>query len=353
MVESFGYGATSGCGQRQADLVMCGGGVNDSTTHPTLGNPSYTWAHETSHAWTMNADGPAATMLREGWATYAEGASLAAEHPELASAFWERTRNGIMLGTEGHQSLIPPGPTGGYYSKGAWLLHMLEYQLGGSAFDRAIRAYCQLQFDAKPAGYPELIAAMSAAAGYDMTSFAMPWLTGKFMPDLEGQVTGSKLVVSQRQPETTYDLPKLDVDLVTAQGSVRRAIHVTKTVDTVDVGDIGPVTAVKFDPDHHFLMQRHWGEVVRFELPASKAPGAKTVALTGQISFSLTPIPATREGDEWVVVLPLSEGRYPWRWEIDGGGRDRGAAAAAESQDPSMAGVREVKPLQLIGPYPR
>jgi hypothetical protein len=355
VVESFGYGATSGCGQREADLVMCGGGVADSMTHPTLDNPSYTWAHETSHAWTMNADGPAATMLREGWATYAEATALGAESPAYEAAFWERARNGVMLGSEGHQSLIPPGPTGGSYSKGGWVFHMFNYLLGDAAFDRAIRAFSRAQFETKRSGYPELIALMSKEAGYDMTSFAMPWLTSKFMPDLDGRVVGTRLIVTQRQPESVYDLPKLDVDLVTASGTVRRTVHVTKLVDTVDVGNVGAVSAVKFDPDHHFLMQRRWGEIVRFELPVARVPDAKSVAITatsGQGSFAIAPIEATREGNVWVVVLPLSEGRYPWHWEIGGGAS--GARGASSAQvDPSLSGVRDVKPLQRIGPYPR
>jgi hypothetical protein len=175
------------------------------------------------------------------------------------------------------------------------------------------------------------------------------------MPDLDGRVVGTRLIVTQRQPESVYDLPKLDVDLVTASGTVRRTVHVTKLVDTVDVGNVGAVSAVKFDPDHHFLMQRRWGEIVRFELPVARVPDAKSVAITatsGQGSFAIAPIEATREGNVWVVVLPLSEGRYPWHWEIGGGAS--GARGASSAQvDPSLSGVRDVKPLQRIGPYPR
>jgi hypothetical protein len=152
-----------------------------------------------------------------------------------------------------------------------------------------------------------------------------------------------------------YDLPKLEIDLATSTGVVRRTIHVTKVVDTVDVGAVGDVSAVHFDPDHDFLIQRRWGEIARFELPAAKAPGARAVALTagsGQASISLTPIRAVREGDAWVVILPLSEGRYPWRWEIDGGGRG-GRGGPQAPADPSMSGVRVVRGLQPIGPYPR
>jgi hypothetical protein len=198
---------------------------------------------------------------------------------------------------------------------------------------------------------------MSAEAGHDLTSFVMPWMSGRFMPDLDGVVSGTRLIVTQRQPETIYDLPKLDVVLVTAAGDVRRTVHVTKAADTIEVGAVGPVSGVKFDPDHHFLMQRHWGEVVRFELPVSKAPAAKTVTLgasSGQASFSLAPIAAVRDGDNWVVTLPLSEGRYPWRWEIDARPPERGAPPAPTTiEDPALVGVRVVKPIDRIGPYPR
>ena len=101
-----------------------------------------------------------------------------------------------------------------------------------------------------------------------------------------------------------------------------------------------------------FLLRRHFGEVVRFEL---SAPEAKTVELAG--NFASRPIPATRSGESWVVELPLSEGRYIWQWRVDGQAPNDDATLAAVNAPPApgvRAGIRVVKPAQrMTDAYPR
>ena len=321
---------------------------------PSLG-PSYAFAHEISHGWTMNATGRAANFLQEGWASYCESLLLrdvygaAAEH-----AMWEKLRTsyitgldraGFLGGFEGHQSILGRPDNGRiHYFKGSWILHQLEYVLGDSVFDRAMRAYITRSGSGND-GYEELIADMSRAAGRDMTSFIMPWLTEKYIPDVDAHVEGQRLIVSQSQPAADFDLP-LDIDLVTDSGTVRRHVHLASRADTVDLGTTRPVTAVHVDPDHHFLLRRHWGELARFTL---RAPNAQSVELAGNISVK--PVAATREGDQWSVTLPLTEGRYLWMWRVDGKGPtdEEALAAVKSSNDPSArAGVRTVRPEQHL-----
>jgi hypothetical protein len=183
-----------------------------------------------------------------------------------------------------------------------------------------------------------------------MTSFIMPWLSGKYIPDLDARVDGQRVIVSQTQPGPLFDLP-LDLALTTDSGrTVDRSIHLTHRADTLDVSDLGPITRVQIDPAHRFLIQRHFGEMVRFAL---RAPDAKTVALTG--NFTLKPIPATRTGDVWSVELPMSEGRYVWAWEIDGKTPpDVGDPESADSGDTARSGVRIVRPVERVrDAYPR
>jgi hypothetical protein len=73
------------------------------------------------------------------------------------------------------------------------------------------------------------------------------------------------------------------------------------------------VTDVIIDPDRRLLMRRRHGEIARFEL---RTPDAKEVALGG--TFAPRPLPATRQGDTWIVEVPLSAGRYDWWWIVDG-----------------------------------
>lgn len=321
---------------------------------PLLG-PSYGFAHEVAHAWTMNATGVASNFLREGWATYCEGLLLRDVYgPDVEHALWEKLRTsyaagldrgGFLGGFEGRQSILANPDNGRiHYYKGSWILHQLEYVLGDSVFDRALRAFIA-RAGTGADGYRELIADVSRAAGRDMTSFILPWLTEKYIPDVDARLEGRRLIVTQSQPGADFDLP-LEVELVTRAGTVRRSVHLTTRADTVDLGDLGPVSAAYVDPDHHFLLRRHWGEITRFTL---LAPNAKAVELAG--NFVTKPIPATRDGDLWTVTLPLPEGRYLWLWRVDGSNPsdDEALAAAKRSADPAArAGVRIVQAVQRL-----
>jgi hypothetical protein len=321
---------------------------------PVLG-PSYAYAHEVSHAWTMNATGLAANFLQEGWASYCESLVLGDVYgPEAELAFWEKVRTsyttgldraGFLGGFEGRQSILGRPDNGRiHYFKGSWILRQLNEVLGDSVFDRGMRAYIT-RSGSGPDGYQEFIGDMTRAAGRDMSPMIMPWLTETYIPDVDARVDGDKLIVAQSQPSADFDLP-LDVEIVTDSGPLRRAVHLTTRADTVALGNVGSVSAVRVDPDHRFLLRRHWGEIAKFTL---RAPNATSVELSG--NMLVKPVAATRSGDLWTVSLPLTEGRYLWLWRVDGKGpSDEEAIAAAKTPNDSTAraGVRIVRPLQRL-----
>ena len=327
----------------------------DSATmldEPALG-PSFAFGHEVSHGWTMNSSGLAANFLQEGWATFCESLLLGAAYgTDTERAFWERMRTsyvtgldraGFLGGFEGKQSILDNPDNGRiHYSKGSWILHELDYVLGDSTFDAGMRAFIATNAQG-PHGYPEFIADMSRAAGRDLTSFIMPWLAGKYIPDVDAHVVGSSLVVTQSQPDVLFDLP-LDVAIVSGADTVRKAVHLTSRADTVPLDGAASVTRVLVDPDHHFLLRRHWGETERFTL---HSPSAKSVELAG--NFTARPIPATRTGDDWTVEIPMPEGRYLFLWRVDGkspSDAEAIAAVKASSNDSTaLAGIRIVRPL--------
>ena len=344
--------------------IVTGGSGASRLDDPTLA-PSYVLAHEISHGWTMNASSYAANMLQEGWATYAEGMVLGAVYgADAERAFWERQRASYMSGVDrsgfagfdGRQSILSNPDNGRiHYVKGSWVFRDLERTLGAATFDRGMRDYIAIRREGRAAGYQEFIAAMSRVAKRDMTAFILPWLDGRYIPNVEARVEGSRVIVTQEQPEVVFELP-LDVALTTSSGTVvRRSVRLTRRADTLNVADLGSVTDVTVDPDHWFLLQRHYGEVVRFTLPVAAAPDAKLVELTG--NFSTKPMLATRTGDAWVVELPLTEGRYVWQWRIDSALPNEAATyadIAGPSNPNARTGVRWVKPLQrLTDGYPK
>jgi hypothetical protein len=308
-----------------------------------------TFAHETGHAWTMNGTGRASNFLHEAWATFVEGLMLRSVCDEDAEAtYWDSMRASYMVGNdrggfaggfEGQQSILANYDNGRiHYRKGVWILYSANYVMGDSAFDRGMRLYID-GMGKGPSGYEELIAAWSRAEGHSMKAFVMPWLTSKYIPNVDAHVDGSRLIVTQSQPGELFELPKLQIELETASGPVRKTIHLVHRSDTVSLKGIAPVTDVHVDPDHNFLLIRHWGEPsVKFELPASLAGGATTVSLAG--TFVRAPIPATKVGDVWTVDLPMSEGRYIWVWQLGG--------STTPATDPALTGVKVVRPLQRI-----
>ena len=110
---------------------------------------------------------------------------------------------------------------------------------------------------------------------------------------------------------------------------------------------MGAISEVRVDPDHHFLLRRHWGDTARFAL---RAPAAHTVELTG--SFLGKPVAATHTGDLWSVEVPLTEGRYVWLWRVDGAPPSDEAAIADAKREAgdleARAGVLIVKPVRHL-----
>jgi hypothetical protein len=338
----------SGFRFRTNDLVVAGQGGGKTLLvgkDEAASSPSAPFPHEVAHGWTMQASGPAANTLREGWATFCEWSFLVHEYgPEIEHGIWETGWNDYILGQHnGVRSILGnPGNGSIHYAKGAMILHMLEVLMGKKTFDQGMREYIMTPRD-KPAGYEEFIAALSHVAGHDMTSFIMPWLTGKYIPDIQARVEGSQIIVTQSQPDTVFNLP-LKLALTTASGkTVTRTIQLGNRSDALNIADLGSVTSVRIDPDHELLIQRHFGENIHFEL---RAPDAKNVALTG--NFSVKPVPATHTGEVWALDVPFSEGRYSWAWQVDG----KILESSLDGQQPS--GVRIVQALKPVeAAYPK
>ena len=328
--------------------------ISGSSGGATLGaHNSQVFAHETGHAWTLNASGFASNFLHEAWATFVEGLMIRKYFtPEDERVHWDAQRDSYMVGNdrsgfaggmEGQQSILANYDNGRiHYRKGVWILYSGNYVMGDSAFDRGMRLFID-GMGKGPSGYEELIAAWSKAAGHSMRSFVMPWLTSKYIPNVDATVEGNRLIVTQSQPGELFDLPKLEILLTTTGGTVKHIVHLQHRADTVALRNIGSVSEIHVDPDHRFLLQRHWGEPsVRFELPVSTVPAATSVMLNG--NFLRSPIPATKEGDSWVVELPMTEGAYLWIWQPgDAGGR--GGSAVPDSL---LTGIKFVRPLQRI-----
>jgi hypothetical protein len=338
-----------GFAYRTNDLVVSGAEgpkVLYSSLTESITQPNAPLAHEVSHGWTMQATGPAANFLREGWATFCEWSFVAMKYgPEVENDIWQTAYDYYILGGhDGVRSLVGNPDNGSiHYVKGAWIFHMLEKTMGQQAFDQGMRNYIQIPRDHK-AGYEEFIAAMSKAAGHDMSTFITPWVTAKYIPDLKARIEGSRIIVTQQQPDVVFAIP-VQLGITTGFGAtVDRTIQLSGRTTTLDVASLGTIRDVRVDPDNVLLLRRNRGETVTFTLHNS---AAKTVALEG--SFTIKPVPAVHTGDAWTVSIPLAQGRYSWDWQVDGK-----KAADATPGGEQTSGVRVVEPLQEVqNAYPR
>jgi Peptidase family M1 domain len=353
-VEDRALGPRGGFNVAMNSAAISGGGGS------SLGSErSQIFAHEVGHAWTMNATGLASNFLREGWARFAESLVLRDLYGADAELdYWEAQRNAYMVGNdrggweggfEGRQSILGDFDNGRiHYTKGSWILRGANWALGDAAFEYGMRRFIAGMGNG-PSGYEELIAGWSEAAGTDMAPFVMPWLTGRHIPDIDARVEDDRLIVTQQQPGVVFLLPQLEIALHTATDTALLAIDLAARVDTLPLQDLGPVAAVHVDPNHRYLIQRKWGEVVRFEVPAASLPGAADVHLAANFLRQGVTLPATRDGDRWVVDVPLTAGRYVYAWAVP----DEPGGRPTPSSDPALSGTRVVEArIRVQDPYP-
>ena len=317
---------------RTNDLIVAGEiGGSTSARGP---RPRAYFGHEVSHGWT-SPTGPATNFLMEGWATYAESLLLKDEFgADVERDFWESQRNNYFTGGfEGCNTILnDPDNSGVAYGKGAWILGMLRDFIGDAAFEKGMRDYMKIR-PGQTAGLEQFTTAMTAATGRDIASFLKPWVSESVIPDLTTRIENQRLIVTQTGPQ--FELP-LEIELITAKGSIRKTVHLLGKEEPLDVSDLGAITAVHIDPDHRLLIKRHQGEVLHLEV---RVPGAKSVQINGD--FTSKPIAAESVGGIWRVDLPLTEGHYFWYWLIDG-------KIQQSADGTSIISPRTVQPIQEV-----
>src|SRR5262249_605570 len=121
--------------------------------------------------------------------------------------FWESQRGLYFGGSfDGHAGLADDASNGGVsYSKGAWVLRMLEDEIGRTAFDQGLRAFMAITPGAS-AGYAEFVTCMSSGAGRDLRAFLDPWVLGTSVPELEASLAGGRVVLRQVQESPLFRL---------------------------------------------------------------------------------------------------------------------------------------------------
>ena len=137
------------------------------------------YIHELAHHWWGNAIGLKTwddIWLNEGFSTYSE--ALYYEFRSGKSAL----RSTMMSKSHGNFSVALGNPgsflfAGTVYNKGAWVLHMLRWELGDSTFFNVLREYYET-FKYSNASTEDFVNVCESISGVNLTNFFNQWLNG-------------------------------------------------------------------------------------------------------------------------------------------------------------------------------
>lgn len=142
-----------------------------------------TYVHELAHQWWGNAVSPKSwkdIWLNEGFATYSEALYYEAiSGPKSLQSTMISKYSSNFSG-----SLAEPGPflfTRTMYDKGAWILHMLRWEIGDSAFFNSLRNYYET-FKYSNASINDFKNICEDISGTNLDKFFEQWVDG------EGQI---------------------------------------------------------------------------------------------------------------------------------------------------------------------
>ncbi len=132
--------------------------------------------HELAHHWWGNSVTLSTwddIWLNEGFSTYSE--ALYYEFESGKAALQSSMRNNFSRNFQG--TLYAPAKTFGntVYKKGAWVLHMLRYEVGDSLFFSIMRTYYE-RFKYKNATTHDFLVVCNEVSGKDLSEFFQQWV---------------------------------------------------------------------------------------------------------------------------------------------------------------------------------
>lgn len=222
-----------------------------------------TYVHELAHHWWGNSVSPKTwddIWLNEGFATYCE--ALYAEAKFGKSALKSKMMSKFSENFKG--TLYAPKNlfSETVYEKGGWVLHMLRYELGDSAFFDSMRKYYS-NYKYSNASVEDFKNVCEIVSGKNLDKFFDQWIyTGDEIPFIDynisiGESNGKKfcelkmLQTQKRYPE--FNLP-IDVQIIYEDG--RNEIHRLQLDSRLYVTRFeldGELADIIIDPDENLL----------------------------------------------------------------------------------------------------
>ena len=234
--------------------------------------------HEIAHQWfgdSVTESDWDDVWLSEGFATYLT--LLATEHYRGRDAFvagLEEARVRVWAGEERnpretvvHDNLADMREVLSdlQYQKGAWILHMLRYEIGTEDFNAGLREYYRRYRDAT-ASTADLVRVMEEISGQELDWFFDQWLHRTPSPAVEGSwrydaTTGQvEVELTQTQPGDPY---RLDLEVGIAEPGADRPriekIRMTEKGQRFQLAVQGEPRDVVLDPNTWALVRASFG----------------------------------------------------------------------------------------------
>lgn len=201
-----------------------------------------TFAHELAHQWWGNAVGPKNwndIWLNEGFSTYSEALYYEAVSGKeaLQSTMLSKYRDNFS------HTLTDPGSflfTRTVYDKGAWVLHMLRWEVGDSSFFKILRNYYET-YKYSNASTQDFKNICEEVSGLNLDKFFDQWILGKGEIELEyktvidslGDGYLTKFFLKQVQAEYDEFHFPLELEIKLKDGSSEFDRYYIESKDTV------------------------------------------------------------------------------------------------------------------------
>jgi aminopeptidase N len=224
------------------------------------------YIHELAHQWFGDAVSPATwkdIWLNEGFASYCE--ALYAEHESGPSAY----RSTMLSKFQSNFSGTLYSPQSGLFSntvydKGAWVMHMLRWELSDSLFFSSLRKYYEA-FKYKSATTNDFIKVCENESHKDLSCFFRQWVFEgesniKLAYTWEDKPSGNNshlLRLKVRQEQQGYEAFRFPLQIsIRTEGEgkeLRKTVYVDRREQNFELRLERPVKGVTMDPDGWLL----------------------------------------------------------------------------------------------------